>query len=76
MVNDCTRETQDKVQVDFLPFPTDLCDLCADGPIAGRTGLCQTLHGSLHELRRLARPGQDHGGDSWECALHAQVGVD
>ena len=45
MVKDCTRETEGKVQVDFLPFPTDLCDLCARRTAGGReTGLRQALH--------------------------------
>ena len=40
MVKDCTRETEGKVQVDFLPFPTDLCDLCAGRTRAGEKPAC------------------------------------
>jgi Fe-S-cluster-containing dehydrogenase component len=40
MVKDLTRETVDKVQVDFLPFPTDLCDLCARRTAAGEKPAC------------------------------------
>jgi Fe-S-cluster-containing dehydrogenase component len=40
MVIDCTRQTVDKVQVDFLPFPTDLCDLCAARTHAGEQPAC------------------------------------
>lgn len=40
MVKDCTRETAGKVQVDFLPFPTDLCDLCGPRVAAGEAPAC------------------------------------
>ena len=40
MVKDCTRESADRVQVDFLPFPTDLCDLCATRTGAGEKPAC------------------------------------
>ena len=40
MVKDCTRETEGRVQVDFLPFPTDLCDLCARRTVAGEQPAC------------------------------------
>jgi Fe-S-cluster-containing dehydrogenase component len=41
MVKDLTRVTAgDKVQVDFLPFPTDLCDLCARRTRAGEKPAC------------------------------------
>jgi Fe-S-cluster-containing dehydrogenase component len=40
LVKDCTRETEGKVQVDFLPFPTDLCDLCAGRTRAGGKPAC------------------------------------
>ena len=40
MVKDCTRESVDKVEVDFLPFPTDLCDLCAGRTQAGEKPAC------------------------------------
>ena len=40
MVHDCTRETQGKVQVDFLPFPTDLCDLCRRRTYRGEQPAC------------------------------------
>ena len=44
MVKDCTRETVDKVQVDFLPFPTDLCDLCAKRIKAGEKDTACVKH--------------------------------
>ncbi len=40
MVKDLTRQTIDRVQVDFLPFPTDLCDLCARRTAAGEKPAC------------------------------------
>ena len=40
MVKDCTRETNGKVQVDFLPFPTDLCDLCVARTRGGEQPAC------------------------------------
>jgi len=40
MVNDCTHQNTDGVQVDFLPFPTDLCDLCASRVAAGERPAC------------------------------------
>ncbi|MCL5736455.1 MAG: oxidoreductase [Actinobacteria bacterium] len=40
MLQDCTRQSLDKVQVDFLPFPTDLCDLCARRTAAGEKPAC------------------------------------
>jgi Fe-S-cluster-containing dehydrogenase component len=40
MLKDCTRQSLDKVQVDFLPFPTDLCDLCARRTQAGEKPAC------------------------------------
>jgi Fe-S-cluster-containing dehydrogenase component len=60
MVKDCTRETADKVQVDFLPFPTDLCDLCARRTGAGEKPACVKhcmsacmSYGEVSELARL-----------------------
>lgn len=58
MVKDCTRETEGgKVQVDFLPFPTDLCDLCvrrtADGEKPACVKHCMTAcmsYGTVEEL--------------------------
>jgi len=40
MVKEFTRETEGKVQVDFLPFPTDLCDLCARRTAKGEKPAC------------------------------------
>jgi Fe-S-cluster-containing dehydrogenase component len=40
MVKDFTRQNPDKVQVDFLPFPTDLCDLCAARTRQGEKPAC------------------------------------
>jgi len=40
IVKDCTREATDKVQVDFLPFPTDICDLCARRTGVGEKPAC------------------------------------
>ena len=60
MVKDCTRETVDKVQVDFLPFPTDLCDLCARRTSAGEKPACVKhcmsacmSYGDLDELAQM-----------------------
>ena len=60
MVKDLTRETVDKVQVDFLPFPTDLCDLCARRTAAGEKPACVKhcmaacmSYGEVSELARL-----------------------
>ena len=59
MVKDCTRETEDKVQVDFLPFPTDLCDLCVsrvgDGQKPACVKHCMAACISYGELADLAR---------------------
>jgi Fe-S-cluster-containing dehydrogenase component len=59
MVKDCTRETEGKVQVDFLPFPTDLCDLCSPRTAAGEAPACVKhcmaaciSYGELEELAR------------------------
>jgi Fe-S-cluster-containing dehydrogenase component len=40
MVKDCTRATEGRVAVDFLPFPTDLCDLCGRRTAAGEKPAC------------------------------------
>jgi len=60
MVKDLTRETVDKVQVDFLPFPTDLCDLCARRTAGGEKPACVKhcmsacmSYGEVSELARL-----------------------
>lgn len=59
MVKDCTRESADKVEVDFLPFPTDLCDLCVARTQAGEKPACVKhcmsaciSHGDVSELAR------------------------
>jgi len=59
MVNDCTRETEGRVQVDFLPFPTDLCDLCARRTHQGKRPACVKhcmaecmFYGELHDLAK------------------------
>lgn len=58
MVKDMTRETDGKVQVDFLPFPTDLCDLCsrrvASGGRPACVKHCMTACMSYGELADLA----------------------
>ena len=60
MVNDLTRETEGKVQVDFLPFPTDLCDLCVRRTAVGEKPACVKhcmaacmFHGEVKELAGL-----------------------
>ena len=61
MVKDCTRETENgKVQVDFLPFPTDLCDLCARRTHGGEQPSCVKhcmsacmTYGEISELAEL-----------------------
>ena len=59
MVKDCTRETEGKVQVDFLPFPTDLCDLCVsrvrDGQKPACVKHCMAACISYGELANLAK---------------------
>jgi Fe-S-cluster-containing dehydrogenase component len=40
MVKDFTHDSTDKVQVDFLPFPTDMCDLCAARTREGEQPAC------------------------------------
>jgi len=40
MVKECIRESNDRVQVDYLPFPTDLCDLCAARTRLGEKPAC------------------------------------
>lgn len=59
MVNDCTRETVGKLQVDVLPFPTDLCDLCARRTRTGEQPACVKhcmtacmTHGEVSELAK------------------------
>lgn len=61
VVKDLTRVTErDKVQVDFLPFPTDLCDLCARRTRAGEKPACVKhcmsgcmRYGDIDELARV-----------------------
>jgi Fe-S-cluster-containing dehydrogenase component len=60
IVKDLTRQTIDRVQVDFLPFPTDLCDLCARRTAAGERPACVKhcmsgcmSYGEVSELARL-----------------------
>jgi len=63
MVKDCTRETEGKVQVDLLPFPTDLCDLCAGRTHSGGKPACvkhcMAACISYGELADLAREMED-----------------
>lgn len=40
MVKEYTHQSDDRVQVDFLPFPTELCDLCAARTRAGEEPAC------------------------------------
>jgi len=40
MVKEFTHDTPGKVQVDFLPFPTDMCDLCAVRTREGEQPAC------------------------------------
>ncbi|MCE5253838.1 MAG: 4Fe-4S binding protein [Actinomycetia bacterium] len=60
MVKDFTRETEGRVQVDFLPFPTDLCDLCGRRTAAGERPACVKhcmagcmTYGEVGELARI-----------------------
>ncbi|MFH0917277.1 MAG: 4Fe-4S dicluster domain-containing protein [bacterium] len=39
-VNEIVLETFDKVEVDYLPFPTELCNLCAARTQAGEPPAC------------------------------------
>lgn len=40
IVKDLTRRSAEKVQVDFVPFPTELCDLCVARTRAGEKPAC------------------------------------
>jgi anaerobic dimethyl sulfoxide reductase subunit B (iron-sulfur subunit) len=60
MVKDLSRETEGKVQADFLPFPTDLCDLYARRIAAGEKPACAKhcmaacmRYGEISELTRV-----------------------
>jgi Fe-S-cluster-containing dehydrogenase component len=39
-VTEYTLETFDKVDIEYVPFPTDLCDLCARRVKAGEQPAC------------------------------------
>ena len=51
------RTEDDRLRIDFLPFPTRYCDLCADRVTAGGKTACEKAcqaaaiwHGDLDEL--------------------------
>lgn len=61
MVKDLTHESSDRVQVDFLPIPTEMCDLCAARTRAGESPACVKhcmsacmMFGDVSELARIA----------------------
>ncbi len=40
LVNEVVTESSDQVRVDFIPFPTDLCDLCVKRVSQGESPAC------------------------------------
>ncbi len=40
LVNEIVTENADQVRVDYLPFPTDLCDLCVKRVAQGQSPAC------------------------------------
>jgi Fe-S-cluster-containing dehydrogenase component len=59
IVKDFTHNTADGVQVDFFPFPTELCDLCAARTRGGEKPACVKhcmtacmFHGDIGELAK------------------------
>lgn len=59
MVNEIVTEGAEQVRVDFLPFPTDLCDLCVKRAAKGESPACVKhcqsrcmIYGPLDELAR------------------------
>lgn len=60
MVKDYTHESGDRVQVDFLPMPTELCDLCVSRTRAGEQPACVKhcmsacmIYGEVSELSQI-----------------------
>jgi Fe-S-cluster-containing dehydrogenase component len=60
MVKEYTHSSPGRVQVDFLPMPTELCDLCAARTHAGERPACVKHcmsacmeYGELEQLTRL-----------------------
>ena len=58
-INEIITEGEEKVRTDFLPFPTEYCDLCAARTAGGELPSCVKhcqagcmLYGSLEELVR------------------------
>ncbi len=62
-LNEILTEMPDKrIRIDYIPFPTAYCDLCAARTRKGETaGLRQTLPGIRDVLRHGSRAGQDYG---------------
>ncbi len=64
----------DKAYLAFLPFPTELCVLCARRTRAGlAAGLRPALHGRLHEIRANRGPCGGHEAEAEAGALGAEV---
>lgn len=58
-VNELVMETFNKVAVDYLPFPTDLCDLCqhrtANGELPSCVKHCQAACMTYGEISQLVQ---------------------
>lgn len=63
LVNEVVTEVPDQVRVDFLPFPTDLCDLCVKRVSQGQSPACvkhcQSQCMTFGPLDKLARNMED-----------------
>ena len=61
-VDEIVTEGPDKVHVDFIPFTTRFCDLCADRTRQRRcTRLRQALPGNMHDVWHHHQAGQGNG---------------
>ena len=59
-VNEIVLETYDKIAIDYIPFPTEYCDLCVARTAKGEKPTCVKhcqawcmYHGSIQELVKL-----------------------
>jgi len=62
-VHEFKQETFDKVEIDYLPFPTDLCNLCAsrtsEGELPSCVKHCQAACMKFGELAELVKFMED-----------------